>query len=263
MDRKLEQRRFDKLLSGRIIGALVLREMASTYGKSAGGFLWVILEPIAGIALMTWIFSLAFRSPPLGDNFPMFYATGIIPFLMFFEVSNKVAQTIKFSRQLLAYPIITYLEAILARFILNGITQIFVAYLLLFGIALAFSPPDQLDYGALVLGVFLTLICALAVGTMNCFLFNMFPVWERIWAILMRPMFIISTIFFLFDDVPEPYAQFLWINPIIHFVGLFRKGIYSTYDAEFSSPLYVLLLSVTLLVVATTFLNRYYIEFRS
>ena len=43
----------------RTIGALVMREMSSTYGKSTGGYLWVILEPIAGIVLLTVIFSIA------------------------------------------------------------------------------------------------------------------------------------------------------------------------------------------------------------
>ena len=35
----------------RCVIALMLREMATTYGRSPGGYLWVMLEPIAGIAL--------------------------------------------------------------------------------------------------------------------------------------------------------------------------------------------------------------------
>ena len=44
------RRRFASL---RAIAALVLREMSTTNGRSPGGYLWAILEPAAGIALLT------------------------------------------------------------------------------------------------------------------------------------------------------------------------------------------------------------------
>ena len=47
----------------RTLVALVMREMSTTYGRSALGYLWAILEPVAGIMLLTAIFSLAFRAP--------------------------------------------------------------------------------------------------------------------------------------------------------------------------------------------------------
>ena len=68
---------------GRAIGALVLREMATTFGRSPGGWLWAVAEPVAVIALLSFAFSLAFRSPSLGTSFPLFYATGYLPFLLF------------------------------------------------------------------------------------------------------------------------------------------------------------------------------------
>ena len=46
--------------------ALMLREMSATYGRSSLGYLWAILEPVAGIFLLTFVFSLAFcRSWPI------------------------------------------------------------------------------------------------------------------------------------------------------------------------------------------------------
>ncbi|MEP4309746.1 MAG: hypothetical protein ABJ364_08370, partial [Lentilitoribacter sp.] len=122
--------------STRTILALVLREMVTTYGRSPGGYLWAILEPVAGIALLTALFSTGFRSPSLGTNFPIFYATGMIPFLMYSDVSGKVALSMLFSKPLLAYPAVTYLDAILARFIVNMLTQLMVAYVTLTSIML-------------------------------------------------------------------------------------------------------------------------------
>jgi ABC-type polysaccharide/polyol phosphate export systems, permease component len=57
--------------SFRAIMALILREIATTYGRSPGGYVWAVLEPAAGIALLTLIFSAGFRSPPLGTVFSL------------------------------------------------------------------------------------------------------------------------------------------------------------------------------------------------
>ena len=41
----------------RTIGALILREMSTTYGKSVMGYLWALVEPIAALTLMSVVFS--------------------------------------------------------------------------------------------------------------------------------------------------------------------------------------------------------------
>ena len=61
-----------KFRTFRAVMALVLREMTTTYGRSAGGYIWAFVQPIAGIALLTFIFTLIARTPPLGTNFPFF-----------------------------------------------------------------------------------------------------------------------------------------------------------------------------------------------
>ena len=37
---------------GRTVVALMLREMATTYGRSAGGYAWAILDPVLGVTLL-------------------------------------------------------------------------------------------------------------------------------------------------------------------------------------------------------------------
>ena len=85
---ELPSRRFK---SGRVITALMLREMSTTYGRSPGGYLWAVLEPIGSIAMMTLILAvgLRIRVPSLGLNFPMFFATGIMPFMMYQRTQAK------------------------------------------------------------------------------------------------------------------------------------------------------------------------------
>ena len=50
-----------RLASARAIGALILREMSSSYGRSPGAYVWAILEPVAGIALLSLVFVLTLQ----------------------------------------------------------------------------------------------------------------------------------------------------------------------------------------------------------
>ncbi|MEN8657992.1 MAG: sugar ABC transporter permease, partial [Marivita sp.] len=108
--------------------------MTTTHGRVPGGYLWAVAEPLAGIALLSAIFAIGFHAPALGISFPLFYATGLLPFLAFSDITGKLAQALNFSRPLFAYPAVSVFDAILARFILAVLTQLAVASLLLAGI---------------------------------------------------------------------------------------------------------------------------------
>lgn len=244
--------------SVRATSALILREMATTYGRSPGGYIWAILEPIAGIALLSLVFSAAFRGPALGTNFPIFYATGMLPFVMFTDVHGKVALSLMFSKQLLTYPTVTYIDALVARFILNTMTQLMIGYIILVGIMLAFETRVNPDLVVIVQAYALAALLALGIGTLNCYLFSRFPVMQRAWSILMRPMFLISCIFFLFETLPPTYQNILWYNPLVHIIGLMRRGFYGTYDASYVSVTYIVGLSLGCMALGLLLLRRHH-----
>lgn len=223
----------------RAVAALVLREMYTTNGRSPGGYLWAILEPVAGIALLSIIFSLGFRSPSIGTNFALFYATGLVPLTFFTAIAGRVGLAVSYSRPLLAYPSVKFLDAILARFLLNALTQVMVAYVIFAGILIVFDVRVILNLPAVALSLVMSGMLALGIGTLNCFLFTQFPVWQQVWSILTRPLFIVSCVFNLFDQLPVWARDWLWYNPIVHTVGMMRHGFYSTYHAPYVSVLYV------------------------
>lgn len=243
---------------GRIIAALMLREMATTYGKSAGGYIWALLEPVLGIALLSTLFALSFHSPALGSNFPLFYASGFLPFVMFNDLTNKVGASIRFSRPFLAYPSVTFMDSMIARALLNGLTHCCVIAVVLVGIFTIFDLPPTIRLGYILESLLMVLLLAVSVGTLNCYLTTAFPVWERIWAILTRPLFLISGIFFTYDMMPPVAREILWYNPIIHCVGMMRRGLYPTYAGDYVSEGYVLILSVVLLFLGLLLLLRNY-----
>lgn len=244
--------------SWRTITALIFREMSTSYGKSPGGFIWTILEPVGGIALLTVIFSLAVRVPPMGSSFALFYATGLLPFLMFLDISRKVAQSLQFSKQLLFYPGVTFVDAIFARFLLACMVHALVFVIVLSGI-LWYDNVELIVNVPLVVAAFMMAAAlALGIGCANCFLMRRFPVWANIWAIVTRPLFLISCIFIPYDSMPKSFQDVLWFNPLIHIVGTNRTGFYSTYRAEYVQPIYVALVAAILFGIGLALLTKWH-----
>lgn len=250
--------RQQRFLTLRTIMALVLREMTSTYGRSPGGYLWAVIEPAAGIALMAFIFTLFLRNPPLGSNFMLFYATGLLPFMMFISISTKMSQTLTYSRQLLSYPRVTIIDALAARLILNVITQFMVSIIVLGGILGFFDLGTTFHLPAILLSYAMAIGLGAGVGTMNCFLNACIPFWSNIWAVITRPLVIMSCVIHLFDSTPMPWRGYLWFNPLIHVVGEMRSAFYMGYDAPYVSVAYVFGVALVIGLLGLLFLSRYY-----
>lgn len=247
-----------KFRTFRTVFALVLREMSSTYGRSSVGYLWAILEPVAAIILLSLVFSVALRAPGLGTNFSLYYASGLLPYLAFGDISSKVAQSLRFSRPLLAFPAVTYVDPFLARGGLSVLVNLVVAGIVFPVVIVWFDVDVILNVPGILLGYVLAFGFGFGVGVMNGFLFMKFPFWQRVWAVVTRPLFFVSCIFFLFETVPEPYRSILWFNPLVHVTGQVREGIYATYEPSYVSWGYVSGVSLVLVALGLTFLRRYY-----
>ena len=242
----------------RAVFALILREMATRYGRSPGGYIWAVLEPLGGIVILGFGFSLLVRTPALGTSFLMFFATGFLPFGMYSNLGGAIGRCINFSRALLFYPAVTWLDAVLARFILGVLTETFVMTIILTGLVLTTDTRTVLDINAIVLSVSLAAAMGLGVGLLNCVLFGLFDIWMSVWGILMRPMFLISGILFLYESMPATLQNILWYNPIMHVTGLMRRGFYTTYEASYVSVSYVLLFATICGFLGIVLMGRYH-----
>jgi capsular polysaccharide transport system permease protein len=252
-DRKPRTRRFR---TSRTIVALILREMVTTYGRSPGGYLWAVIEPVAALALLSVVFSLIVHSPPLGTDFALFYATGVLPFLLYSDVTTKVSRALRFSRPLLHYPGVRFLDAVIARFILALLTHLTVFIVIMLGLHLIFDPGTILDAGAVVRALALAALLGLGLGTFNCVAILAVPIWEQAWSIVNRPMFIVSGILFIYEDVPAVFRDIAWLNPVLHVIGLMRRGFFATYDASWASDAYVLIWALVPLLIGLLVLRR-------
>lgn len=243
--------------TGRVVGALILREMSTTYGRSPGGYVWAVLEPAAAIFMMTLAFSLLFRSPSLGTNFLLFYASALLPLRVFQNLSQAVGAAIQFNRPLMAYPRVTYVDTIAARAILAVLTQTMVVLIIFGGIFITQDIRENIDMAPMLEGFLLAVSLGVGLGTFNCFMFLRFAVWKSVWGIATRPLIIISGVFYIYEDLPLIAQDLLWFNPLIHVTGIVRSGVYSTYDPAYISRTYVIFFGLIPMIFGLLLLWRY------
>lgn len=240
--------------------ALILREMTTSYGRSPGGYLWALLEPIGIVAMITLVFTLGLRvrSPSLGTSFVLFYATGMMAFQSYQRVQVKISTSITFSRPLLFYPSVTYIDTIFARFILNYLTQLAVFLIVMSGIVLLLDTRAVVALPPILLALSMSAALALGIGTLNAYLVPTFALWKSIWGIVTAPLFLLSSIFYTYEDLPALGKTILWYNPVVHVVGVMRRGFYPNYDAVWVSYVYIFGLSAVLFFFGVLLLGRYH-----
>jgi capsular polysaccharide transport system permease protein len=234
------------LVQLRVLFALLMREMATRFGGSAGGYLWAVIEPVGFIALLSVAFSQIAHSPPIGRSFPLFYATGYIAFSYYNDIASLTGRAVQVNRPLLNYPAVTALDTVLARFLLQVLTGLAVAAVVFSGILSVFADQVRLDPVALMTCFALGSLLGLGVGTVNCSLFALSKTWQQVYGVISRPLFLISGVFFTFDSLPRAVREVLWWNPLVHLVGLMRSGFYPIYDDSHVSIVYPLAIGLGL-----------------
>lgn len=243
--------------TARAVAALVIREMTTTYGRSPGGYVWAVAQPVALVMLFAFAFSLMLRHPPLGINFITFYASGLLPLRMFQVLSVNVGGAVQYSKPLLGYPRVTFIDAILGRAILTVMTQLVVTAIIFGGIMLWYQSSDIMHFEIIFQSFLLAIGLGVGVGTLNCFLFTLFPVWRLIWGIATGPLLLISAVLYIYDDIPRFAQNILWYNPLVHITGLSRMGFYESYSPSYINIPYVVAFSVIPAFFGVLMLRKY------
>jgi len=236
----------------------MLREMSSKYGRTPGGYVWALVQPIGALVVITAVFSVILRTPSLGNSFALFYASGYMVFLLYSELLIAVQNSIRYSRPLLLYPAVSWIDAIIARVLLNVLTGLLVLIIVFSGILVLLSINTIFDFGPILLSIALACLLGAGLGIFNCVVGGLYPAYGRVWDIAMRPVFLASGIFFLYEDLPPRVQDILWFSPWIHFTALFREGVYPSYEPDFVSIPLLLAWSLIPMCLGLLLMRRHY-----
>ncbi len=235
---------------GRVIVALMLREMRLRSVQSRMSYLLALFEPILQLAVMMAIFTFLGRRPHFGTSMLLFFATGILPFFLFTHVSGRTTGAIRSSGLVRALAPVQPLDIILARALLETTTLVIVGTLLLCFIystgvreAVPIRPMNAIEAFAA------TGLLAIGVGLINGVIGAFFKLWSMIYAVASRVLLFTSGVFYVPDFMPPQIRQYIVWNPLMHALDWFRTGFYLTYPTSLLDKSYLLGFGMTTLLI--------------
>lgn len=222
-----------------VIRALVIRDMQSQQSNLVHGWAWVFFDAFLAFAGLL-IMKLAIRAfNPPGVPPVTFIVSGLVPWLMFSACYNLPDGAIKRGKNLLALPVITELDLVLA----SGL-RIFLTFAIMFVVlAVIAAFYEHVPFPRVPIGVLLLFLCMWVMGvSFGVILMALNRVYEpaaKFVAFFLRFATIISGVIFSVTMFPPTLYPYLSWNPFLHVEQLLRVYWFYSYDTPIGSPLYV------------------------
>ena len=211
-------------VQGDVVGALLMRELHTRYGRDNVGYLWIFLEPMT-LAGAVALLHVGQGSAHQGAINPIAFAIlGYTIFIMFRGMISRADGALEANMPLLYHRRVTILDMMVARALLEG-AGTFVTYLVLISfvsvLGLATLPERPLE---LIVGVMLMFWFSFALSLLIC-------AWthdNRLVARFVHPITYIlmplSGAFYQLSWLPEPYRSWMTWFPMTIIFELLRYG---------------------------------------
>ena len=130
-------------VQGRVIAALILREIHTLYGNTSLGYLWAVILTAFNISVF-WLFREMFGAhAPHGMGMAVFLLCGFIPWYIFNDTVSRCMSAVRANQALLTFPQVTELDLMFGRLIVVWGTQSVCAAIIL-ALAAALGQPMEL-----------------------------------------------------------------------------------------------------------------------
>lgn len=233
-----------------VVFALFIRELRTRFGSYKGGYLWLVIEPMAHIIALSFIFSFIRQREMGAIDFPVFLVTGVVPFLLFKNITLRVMEGVNANKALFVYRQVLPMDTFLARTLLDGFLSILVFALLLAGMAwLGMNVPFR-DPLTVIIVYAMLIAMGLGLGMVLCVATHYLPEARTFIRILMMPLYLTSGIIFPISILPEQFHPYLLWNPILHAIELMRDAFFVNFPmVPGVSPLFFLMSTLALLFI--------------
>lgn len=212
----------------RVIGALLLREILTRYGRHNIGFLWLFIEPMTFTVGVTAIWSVAKAGH--GSSLPIvaFALTGYSTVLMWRNMPSRCITAIEPNQTLLYHRYVKVIDLYIARILLEGMgaTISFVVLSLMFMYIGWLAPPEDVlqVIGGWLMIFWFGAALALFIGSLG----YKNELVDRIWHPVAYLTFPLSGAGFIVDALPTNAQHYLLYIPMVNGVEYLREGYFGS-----------------------------------
>ncbi len=223
------------LIQKRVIGALLMREVLTRYGRHNIGFLWLFAEPMIFTLGITALWSATKATH--GSNLPIvaFAVTGYSAILVWRNMAGRTIGALQPNLSLMYHRNVRPIDIYASRLILEllGASASFLVLSLIFiSLGMMQFPEDILKVlMGWVMLIWFGMSLALTLGTLS----ERSELVDKIWHPAAYLLFPLSGSAFMVDWLPPAFQNIVLYFPMVHGVEMVREGYFgSSVHAHYS-----------------------------
>lgn len=235
---------------GRILGAVLLQDMRTRFGRSYTSYLIAIAWPLCHIFVILAAYLLVNSFAPIGEDPAVFLTTGILPYILCLYPSRMLGYALLQNKQLLNIPILRPIHLIVARLLVELTTAALVVLLVYVTLGVAGFDIWPNDPAVAAQAICATLYLAVGFGVLNVVLVSLLGPFVIVgFVLMMLGLYITSGIFLPVQMASDSMRSLMSYNPICNLVEWMRSAYFSSYDVNtVNKGLVIGTASVTLLL---------------
>ena len=215
-------------IQARVIGALLMREILTRYGRHNIGFLWLFVEPMIFTLAVTALWMFADRGH--SSNLPIvaFALTGYSSVLVWRNMPSRLCGSIEPNLALLYHRNVKVMDIFASRLLLEGagVTISFVILGIIFTSIGWMKPPE--DIVKVMQGWFMLIWFGVSIGILIGAWSARTEIVEKVWHPTSYILFPLSGAAFMVDWLPPAAQKFILYLPMVHGVELLREGYFGS-----------------------------------
>lgn len=218
-------------IQAQVIGAVIMRELHTRYGRDNIGYLWLIGEPLMLGSIISSLHGTGGHEG--GINPVAFTVTGYCNFIMFRGIVNRSEGSIHANAPLLYHRMVTVLDITLGRALLEAAGTI-SAFTILMSVCIALGYvgfPERPLY--LFIGIGFLFWFSVSISMIITGGTHEKPFSERMVHPFTYFMIPLSGAFYMAEWMPATYRYYLLLNPLPHIFEIIRYGVFRSATLEY------------------------------
>lgn len=245
------------IIQSRVIGALLMREVITRFGRKNLGFLWLFVEPllVTLMIVLLWKFVKADKFSTL--NILAFVITGYPLAMMWRNVSRRSIGAISANQSLLYHRNVRVLDTIISRMLLE-IAGATIAQILIMGLLILIGwieQPEDIFY--MVIAWILMIFFAIGLGLIICSIAQKFEVFGRIWSTLTFVMLPLSGAFFFVYNLPPQVQEYAKWIPMISGTEMFRHGYFGETIPTYENIQFLIICDLAMILIGLIMVRNF------
>lgn len=225
------------------------REITQRYKQSVLGYVWVILNPLFQLLVLTFVFSTIFRVSSFSVPYVIFLIVGLLPWNFFSQslasasnalVGNSSLITkIYFPREILVYGTIV---AKIVDFFYSCLVLVlfFIFYHVHLNINVFWVIP------IFIVQLIFTAALSLIIASLNLFYRDI----QYVLNLVISLWFYLTPVIYPVEQFPEKYRFIFTVNPMSVIINAYRQTVLGGREPNFNSLAIALITSVILFIVS-------------